>query len=39
MAIKTEENGVGGFAPETPPRGSAPWIPAKGGALGTLQLE
>ena len=30
---------VRGFAPETPPRGAAPWIPAKGGALGTLQLE
>ena len=24
--------------PRTPPRGSAPWIPAKGGALGTLHF-
>ncbi len=24
---------IGGFAPEPPPRGTAPWIPAKGEPL------
>ena len=30
---------VRGFAPETPPRGAAPWIPAKGAALVTHHLR
>ena len=29
---------IGGFAPKPPPRGSAPWTPAKGSALGTGQV-
>ncbi len=28
-----------GASPQTPPRGAAPWNPAKGGALGTLHWE
>ncbi len=32
------ERRTAGALPRTPPRGSAPWIPAKGGALGTLRL-
>ncbi len=39
MTFCTEGGRVRGFAPETPPRGAAPWNPAKGGALGTLHLE
>ena len=35
---RAKEDRVKGFAPETPPRGSAPWNPAKGGALGTHHL-
>ena len=33
------ERKQGGASPRTPPRGAAPWNPAKGGALGTPDRE